>query len=344
MPRKRTRSDSRLPAYVSLSKGRYVWRPYLGRRDGRTVFGKEIVLCRGDATIPQVWDAYNQAARDGPAFGTIDWLLDRFFASRRFAELASRTQQDYRKYRAPLTDRRTRAGRFGETELRTITTRSINSYLATAPAPVQANRQIAMLSSAWNWVAGEEPIPPNPVPGCRWNAERARDRYVEDWEYQAVYTEASPALRVAMELAYLCRLRRCEVIALECLRDLRDDGVLARRRKGSRHQVVGYSQRLEAAIAAAKALHGKVQLRHLIITRRGDAYTDNGLSKSFDRARARALRKGTLRVPFNFHDLKRKGVSDFEGTDTEKLDSAGHRDRRTAEIYNVRPSLTRPTR
>ena len=227
---RRRKKTARWPTHVTTSKGRIVWRPYLGRKDGKTLFGPEVVLSRTlDITDAQVWDEYNRAAKTGPTKGTVEWLTERFLASAKFKRLAERTQDDYRKYRDALVNRKIRSGQtFGEVELTAITTRTINTYLASGPSAVQANRQIAMLSSAWNWIAGEESLPSNPVPGCRWNPEKPKTRYVEDWEYQAVYDHAGPNLQAAMELIYLCRLRKCEALALETLRDRRQDGLLAR--------------------------------------------------------------------------------------------------------------------
>lgn len=344
MPRRRTRSDNKLPNYVRLSKGRFVWRQYLGRENGRSLYAKELVLGPGTLTVAQVWDAYNRMADKGPTTGTIQWLVDRFLASAKFDRLAERTQEDYRKYRDAMCNRPSRAGRFGDVELRTVTTRTVNTYLSTSEAPVQANRQVAMLSSAWKWIAGEERIPPNPVPGCRWNPEKARSRYVEDSEFEAVKEEAGPNLRVALEIIYLCRLRKCEALDLETEQDLRFDGLLARRRKGSKTQIVELSERLDKAIQDAKALHGDVVRKNLLVTKNFTPYTTNGLPSSLRGACKRAIKKGKIKKAICLHDLKRKGVSDFEGTETEKLDSAGHRDRRTAGIYNVKPSKTRSTR
>lgn len=345
MPRKHTK-NRRWPPHVTVSKGRIVWRPYFGRENGKTLFGKEVVLFRHtDARDADVWDEYNRAANAGPTKGTVEWLLNRFLDSTKFKRLAERTQDDYRKYKDAIVSRKIRGGkRFGDVELTTISVRTINTYLSSASSAVQGNRQMAMMSSAWNWVAGEEHLPKNPIPGCRWNPEKARNRYVEDWEYDVVYKHGSETVKIGMELTYLCRLRKCELLALETLRDCRDDGLLARRRKGSRHQIIESSERLKAAIDAAKARHGSVTRFKLLVNKNGDGYTPNGWGKVWGDAMRKALASGDLQQSFTFHDLKRKGVSDFEGTDTEKLDSAGHKDKRTAEIYNVKPGKTRSTR
>ena len=47
---------------------------------------------------------------------------------------------------------------------------------------------------------------------------------------------------------------------------------------------------------------------------------------------------------FNIHDLKRKGVSDFEGTASEKLDASGHKTMAQLSIYDVKLKKVKPTK
>ena len=45
--------------------------------------------------------------------------------------------------------------------------------------------------------------------------------------------------------------------------------------------------------------------------------------------------------PFNFHDLKAKGVSDLEGN---KQEASGHRTSRQVAIYDRKKHKVKPTR
>ena len=54
----------------------------------------------------------------------------------------------------------------------------------------------------------------------------------------------------------------------------------------------------------------------------------------------KALTKG-LEVRFTFHDLKAKGITDFDG---DKQKSAGHRSARVADGYIRKPEKTTSTR
>lgn len=76
-----------------------------------------------------------------------------------------------------------------------------------------------------------------------------------------VYQQALNRARItylapAMELAYLMRLRRVEILDLQ-RSDCSPQGVRARRAKGSREQIVEWSERLRAATAIAPSASGR---------------------------------------------------------------------------------------
>ena len=50
--------------------------------------------------------------------------------------------------------------------------------------------------------------------------------------------------------------------------------------------------------------------------------------------------EGGLKESFTLHDLKRKGVSDFEG---DKLAASGHRSPQMLQVYDVLPATVAPT-
>ena len=82
-------------------------------------------------------------------------------------------------------------------------------------APIQGNREIALLrhllTKATHWGL----IPRNPLLGLQYrNRERPRDRYVTDEELAAAMEQASPWLRALMWLAYLTGLRRGDLLRL----------------------------------------------------------------------------------------------------------------------------------
>ncbi len=51
--------------------------------------------------------------------------------------------------------------------------------------------------------------------GVKQFKEKARERYITDEEYQAVYEVSPDVVRVAMEIAYLCVARQSDVLSLQ---------------------------------------------------------------------------------------------------------------------------------
>ena len=109
----RKKSNIKLPPRVYKDRSRYYYRPYLGREKGKPKFGTPIRLCGLDASIADVWQAYeNLINKDN---NTLDWLLSVYLKSDQYKSLSLTTQNEYRRYadiiaNYPLTNGR----RFGE--------------------------------------------------------------------------------------------------------------------------------------------------------------------------------------------------------------------------------------
>jgi integrase len=99
------------------------------------------------------------------------------------------------------------------------------------PAPVAANRELALFSDVWN-IAREWGYTdlPNPCRGLRRNEEKPRDFYADDEVWQAVYDEGPQEFQDAMDLAYLSGQRPDDVVAVS-ERHIVDDGLMVRQGK-----------------------------------------------------------------------------------------------------------------
>jgi integrase len=336
-PRK-NEDHRRLPKYVYLKKGRYVYVPYLG--GGR--FGKEVVLCPGGSDIRHVWRAYDALTAD-ESTGTLNWLCQQYVASMDHKDKHPRTQKDYEACMDVVIGTTLRNGaRFGDIPIRTITPGAIRKYRDSRAkkARVRANRELAFLSVAFSWGLEHDYVTTNPVKGVRRLKEQARTRYVEDSEYTHVFNLAKspPYIKPAMELAYLMRLRLSEALALQHS-DIRDDGVLARRTKGSKTQIVGWSNRLHAAVDSAES-KAAIKSFYVIHDAKGQPIRTSTFQTAWNRLMKTAIEKG-LTERFTFHDLKAKGVTDFDG---DKQKAAGHRSAQMADVYNRKPEKTPSTR
>ena len=309
-----------LPRYVSKDDRGYVFRPYLYKRGGKSVYQQRQVIAPPGATLDEVWRAWEKVSTD---VFTLGWLLSEYHNSKKFQRLSPKTQSDYQSYRDTLLGYEIEGGVFARAQLDHITKRTIRHFLDVYPAPVSANRHIAYLKAAWSWVEERHEIPPNPCLKVTMNEETPRDRYVTPEEYQVAYDLACPELKQMMELAYLCRARWSEVMNLR-VEDLTDEGVTLERLKGSEGEITMYSERLRDAVSDVR---GDPYICH--------RYSRSGFSSAWRRLMARVEKQGVER--FTFHDLKAAGISDH------KSNHSGHRSPNMRKVYVRKLQLVEPT-
>jgi integrase len=304
---------------VNREKGKgTVLRSYLGRINGKIKWGKRIKLAAYDAPLSEIWQAYEELEQ--PKAHTISWLLSLYLASPQYRCLSARTQADYKRYAAVINSRSLPNGTlFGKCSLTSITKRTVRGYLDTAPAPVQANRQIAFLKSAWSWAEERHPVGANPCVGVTPNPEKPRDRYVTHEEYELALSHAPEWLQIAMGLAYWCRARRAEVLAMT-YQNVREGGLLVERSKASLSEIT-VAEEVEHLIERSRALPEGSD--RLVRNAKGQPVSTGGFDSAWRRL---ALKMGDGH--FHFHDLKAKGVSDMEGEQW-----AGHRSKKALAVY-----------
>ena len=321
-----------LPKYVYLAKGRYIYKLW---QEGR--FQKETVLCPGDAPISEVWKAYEALTAEKSLPRTLTWLIEQFLSSAQFKQLSANTQHDYRKYARHITEASTKAGPFGVVLVDRLTPGVIRRYVDKRSefAPVQANRELSLLKRVFGWACERDMINTNPAQPVRRNAEKARDTYITDSQYAYVYERAEKPwyLRPAMEIAYLCRARKSEVLDLR-LDDLLDEGLRIRRRKGSRTTIVRWSQRLRAAVNVCLNRPSKIKSVFLIHDASGQRILETTFDTSWQRFN-QTLGEHRIR----FHDIKAKGVTDDQN---DKQRGAGHKSAAMTGVYDRKPHLVDP--
>lgn len=352
MGRKRKRVDQNLPPYVYRGRSCYEYRPYVRGQKRPT-----IRLCKLTDPLSLVWEQYEKQLRQPT--DTLGWLLDQYLASRQFTHMSDRpkslrTVTEQRRQAAAIKGYPFNAGQpFGNIKRAKITRGIMRRYLdarAFEGSPVSGNREHALISAAWNWALERDLImEPNPCTGVSRNTERHRTRLVTPAEYTAVYqlagqraetsTRNPPAyLQPAMELAYLCRMRKSEILGAK-KSDVTPAGFETRRLKGSRDALTEWSDRLVAAVDAAKATPRNIEGIWLLQDKHGQRITVTAFNSAWRRLIARAQKRGI--EPFHFHDLKAAGVSDFEG---DKQAAGGHRTAAQVRIYDRATLRVKPTR
>lgn len=279
------------------------------------------------------------------AYGTTGYWLDLFLrdctARVRGHDLSQRTLDDYTKNVVELKIF------FGRSAPEAITPHMVQTYLdegKRAGRATRANRERACLSSCLSWLIreGKTTLKINPcmqASGVRRNTEGARDRYVTDAEYQAVYAVAPSQVRLMMELTYRTLQRpESDIIGWTPVNVRQKAGgkvLRVEQNKTGRILEIALEGELLALVESAVG-DIPVLRRPLVHTRKGEPYTYSGLDAMLRRSEVTARKKMSTLLPFGFRDLKGKGATDMwlAGIPIERIQAlCGHKDKATTEIY-----------
>lgn len=325
MARPRRPENAWLPRWVERYKNGY----RVNRRGTPTHH-----LCGPDATRGEVWSAYDQWLAQGESAPTLADVIDLYFSSPQYTkELKPQTQKDYLRYSQKLR------AVFGEMQPDHITSPGIQLYMDTRGAkyPTAANRERTLLGIVLRWGKARGLVSiEDPTAAVKPLRERQGGRYVEDSEYLAFYdwlgSKGHHSHQAAMEIAYLCAARQQDVLALTRA-DILDDGLLIFQQKTGKKQVKLWTPRLKEAVDLALAANtgAQIQSAHIIRGHTGRGFTRDGFNSVWLREQKKAFEAGALPQRFRFHDLKVKGISDFEG---DKQEFSGHKTRSMMERYN----------
>lgn len=255
------------------------------------------------------------AEREAPALTgeTVTDAVDRFELLE-LPRYAAATRREYRRYARRLREV------FGEIRLGDVDSQAVAQYLDLRSAPVEANREIAMLSTVfecarrWGWTAN------NPCRGVRRNPERAARLVATEPELKRWRLAAGPLELAATELILCTALRKADVLGLR-LADLRPEGLhvqiskkarRVRKRRGQREteivtltyrKVYAWTPKLRDVIARARRIRRRVGSLYLFANRQGRRYTETGFDSIWQRTQARAGVKVTC------HGLRRLALT-----------------------------------
>lgn len=203
-----------------------------------------------------------------------------------------------------------------------------------------ANREKALLSSVFSYLIRWGVVSLNPCKEVHAFTEKPRDRYVEDWEYKAVYNQASPLIQVTMELAVISGMRQGDILNIRLI-DCQTDGIHLVQNKTGKKQIFEWTKDLRAVVKRAKKLRTVTSATHLISSEKGKPYASSGFKSIWQRTMNRAIENGAIKERFTFHDLRGKAASEHQRGD--KL--LGHNDpKTTAKHYQRKPVKVKPIR
>lgn len=269
--------------------------------------------------------------------GKMDEYLDRY-EKEVIPTKAHRTQLDNRAEIKNLKQA------FGKMLPENIKPKHVYAYLDArgVTSKVRANREKSLLSSVFSSMVRWGIVESNPCKVVKGFTEKPRDRYVEDWEYQAVIALASPVLRAAMEIAVITGMRQGDILKLR-YSDLNDTGISLVQGKTGKKQIFEWTPALKEALKSARDQKRVADSAvHIIANERGQAYTSNGFKSNWQRLMNKAIETGAIQNRFTFHDLRAKAGSDAVGNAQELL---GHASAATTKkVYERKPAKVRPIR
>jgi integrase len=290
--------------------------------NGRDAEGNRVEIpLGGDLDEAKVeWARLDRKAIPKPAH-----LMGRLFddyESKIMPRLTSGTQDDYRKGLKQLRNA------FESAPLDAMTPQVIAQYRDARSAKVRANREIALLSTmftfAREWGLTDKA---NPCIGLRRNKETPRDFYAGEIVWDAVYAQAPPELKDAMDLAYLTGQRPADVLKAS-IADINDSFLMVGQGKTQKRLRIRLHDGAKASdlstflnsLLERKAMTG-IKASSLITNKAGLRMSYAMLRNRWDEARDKAAivasTEGDLSLAaairqFQFRDIRPKAASEIE--------------------------------
>jgi len=309
------------------------------------------------AKLSEIWQSYEANQVEKQSSVTFTSLSSDFQKTIDWRQLSPLTQTDYINCHNTIIKANVGDTLFGDIEIIHWTVGTVRRYrdFRAEESRSRANKELAYIKRIFSWAYAYEKVAFNPAKGISKLTIAARQHYAEADDYQFLLQVAKESaywyMPIAMELAYLCRMRLSEVLDLTDANAL-PEGLLIKRRKGSRDNIVAWTEQLSSLWQAAQHKRAEIlsrrkqpmpESRSLFVSERtGDKITTSTLQTAKSRidkqAKAKAEQLGQAYTHFTFHDLKRKGVTDTTGN---KQEASGHRSAAMLNTYDVKPIVVK---
>ncbi|HAT2340379.1 MULTISPECIES: tyrosine-type recombinase/integrase [Citrobacter] len=331
--RRKDPGDNKLPPRVSKTKTRYYYKP----TSRETVTLGPITL-----TMSALWKRYEEERRNYSDVMTFEKLWGMFLKSAYYTELAIRTQRDYLQHQKKLL------AVFGKVKADVIKPEDVRQFMDRRglQSKNQANQEMSSMSRVYRWGYERGYVKGNPCAGVSKFSLKAREQYITDEDYLAIYKHADHVVRAAMEISYLCAARQADVLELRWMQ-ISDKGIFIQQGKTGKKQIKVWTPRLREALETAQAACPKLSPDALVLYN-----SDRGqfIRKTFNNRWLKAVRAAqselNRQLDYTFHDIKAKAISDFEGSSRDKQIFSGHKTESQVLIYDrkvqISPTLDRP--
>lgn len=155
----------------------------------------------------------------------------------------------------------------------------------------------------------------------------ARQRYITDEEYLAIFAKASPTMQCLMDILYLTGQRIGDVLAIRYA-DLGKDGITFEQEKTKTRLTVAWSPDLESAVLRVKSLHQSVKGLTLFHTRTGGKLAYSTVRTLWDRAILRSEIENA-----HIHDIRAKSATDAKKQGVDSMALLGHKSESVHQRY-----------
>lgn len=325
--------DNKLPPRVYRNKYSYYYKPT-----------SDMCITIGPLAMPisQLWAKYEALLNEQTNVMTFGRLWGLFLKSAYYLELKPRTQKDYLQHQKKLL------AVFGKITADKIKTEDVRIFMDRRglQSKTQANHEMSSMSRVYRWGYERGMVKGNPCQGVSKFKAVARGRYITDVEYEAIFQCADDVVRTAMEIAYLCAARLADVLGMKWSQ-VTSEGVFIQQGKNNVAQIKQWSERLRQAFDLASSFSIPANPRTFVLVgTHGSGFSKRGFSHRWEDARQKASVKLGYVLDCTFHDLKAKGISDYEGSSRDKQLFSGHKTESQVLIYDrktkVSPTLDKP--
>lgn len=294
-------------------------------------------LFRLGKSLPEAYKVWGERAEKCFTADKIADLLDRYVLQ--VVPTKAKTTQSSNQ----IAIKRLRSV-FGDLPLVSMTPQIVYQYVDKREAKVAAHREIEVLSHAFTKAVQWGYINKHPFKGeVRLEGEKARTRYVEDWEVVECLALPSKrkkgsvgAIQAYIRLKLMTGMGRGDLLRLT-MSDIKDDGIHIQRHKtaksSGKRTVYMMTPELKDAIDLAIASRPAIS-PFLFCKRDGHGYIDeetgvpSGWKSMWQRFIARVMKETKVKEHFTEHDLRAKCASDAESLEHARA-LLSHADART---------------
>lgn len=251
-------------------------------------------------------------------------LIDRWFAKKQQSDKPL-SQSTVNTYRTAMDGLKKAFGEFSAKDVRPahfyqlVTAKKLTNGMASHYRTVMVNvMQLAV---------EEGLVDLNPIKSVANYNRTKRIRYIEDWEFKAIYAAATPVLQCMMDIAHITGQRVSDIRKIQ-ISDLREEGIYIMQKKTKHEEIIAWSPDLREVVARARSLHNSVKGFHLFHTRQGGAYSKWTINAWWVRAREKAEVTNV-----RFHDMRKKAATDAKKAGLDSMALTGHKSEKSHSVY-----------